>query len=67
MADLKEKTAFSSGWNFDNSYTKLPLSLFVKQNPTKVKAPHIVLFNKQLAISLGLNAKKLFEDDGNII
>jgi uncharacterized protein YdiU (UPF0061 family) len=67
LVDLKEKTAFSSGWNFDNSYTKLPLSLFVKQNPTKVKAPHIVLFNKPLATLLGLNAKKLFEDDGNII
>jgi uncharacterized protein YdiU (UPF0061 family) len=67
LKDLKEKIAFSSGWDFDNSYTQLPSSFFVKQNPAKVREPHVVLFNQNLAISLGLNIDDLLEDDANII
>lgn len=67
MNDSKENIAFSSGWNFDNSYIQLPFSFFVNQNPTKVRDPHVVLFNKPLAMSLGLNANKILEDDEKII
>ena len=40
-------------WNFDNSYTKLPLLFYTKQNPTPVKTPRLIIFNDALAASLG--------------
>jgi uncharacterized protein YdiU (UPF0061 family) len=73
LKDLKEKSAATPGWNFDNSYTRLPRVFFVKQKPTAVKAPQVVLFNQSLATTLGLNADALLEDgsdltfSGNII
>ncbi len=66
MKDSTEKSACSSGWNFDNSYTRLPLAFFVKQKPTTVKEPHVVLFNQQLATTLGLNTEALLKDKENI-
>ena len=63
MNDLREKTAYSLGWHFDNSYTQLPLSFFTRQQPAKVREPHIVLFNQALAKSLGLNTKALLDND----
>lgn len=67
MKDSKENTVLSSGWKFDNSYTQLPLSFFVKQKPTAVKAPRIVIFNHALAASLGLNADDLLADSESAI
>jgi serine/tyrosine/threonine adenylyltransferase len=43
-----------SGWNFDNSYARLPKSFFVRLRPIPVRAPKMVLFNKALADVLGL-------------
>lgn len=63
---FKKISATSSGWNFDNSYTRLPKTFFVKQKPTPVKAPHIVLFNQPLAATLGLNAETLLEDEAEL-
>ena len=63
---LRKISAISSGWNFDNSYTRLPKAFFVKQKPTPVKAPHIVLFNQPLAATLGLNAGALLEDEASL-
>lgn len=65
--DLNESPAILSGWNFDNSYTRLAKTFFVKQKPTAVKVPHIVLFNQPLANSLGLNAESLLKDEANFI
>ncbi|MDI1300172.1 YdiU family protein [Methylotenera sp.] len=65
--DLNESPAISSGWNFDNSYTRLVNTFFVKQKPTTVKAPNIVVFNQPLAISLGLNMEALLKNDANFI
>jgi serine/tyrosine/threonine adenylyltransferase len=42
-------------FNFNNSYTHLAEQLFSKQNPTIVKAPKVVVFNDELANSLGLS------------
>ncbi|MDI1362490.1 protein adenylyltransferase SelO family protein [Methylotenera sp.] len=64
---FKKISVTSSGWNFDNSYTRLPKTFFVKQKPTPVKAPHIVLFNQSLAATLGLNAKVLLEDEASLV
>ncbi|WP_338469481.1 YdiU family protein [Niallia sp. XMNu-256] len=45
----------SLGWNFSNSYVKLPTLFYSKQNPDPVEEPEIVIFNEVLAKQLGLN------------
>ncbi|MEH7236526.1 protein adenylyltransferase SelO [Bacillus sp. JJ1562] len=49
------------GWNFDNSYVELPKELYSKTNPSPVHEPELVIFNKHLAESLGLNVKAFLE------
>lgn len=53
-----------TGWNFDNSYARLPKSLFTISNPTPVRSAKLIILNKPLAASLGLNAKSLESEDG---
>jgi uncharacterized protein YdiU (UPF0061 family) len=53
----KEKTQF--GWNFDNTYTRLSPVFFERVNPIPSPAPKMVLFNEELAESLGLNTQEL--------
>ncbi|THE15187.1 YdiU family protein [Bacillus timonensis] len=50
------------GWNFDNTYVQLPTELFAKTNPTPVPDPELVILNKQLAESLGLDVQSLLEE-----
>jgi uncharacterized protein YdiU (UPF0061 family) len=57
----------SAGWHFNNSYSELPMLLFKQQKPTKVRAPVLVLFNKRLAASLGLDADILIKDSESLI
>ncbi|MGM7634921.1 protein adenylyltransferase SelO [Bacillus sp. Hm123] len=52
------------GWNFDNSYAHLPKSFFSCTNPDPVRAPKLVIFNEQLASSLGLNVQTLQSEEG---
>ncbi|MEH7301249.1 protein adenylyltransferase SelO [Neobacillus drentensis] len=52
------------GWNFDNSYTKLPDSFFKSTNPTPVNSPQLVILNGTLAKSLGLNVQALQGEEG---
>ena len=47
------------GFNFDNSYARLPESLFSFVNPETVSAPQVVVINEQLAESLGLSGEAL--------
>jgi uncharacterized protein YdiU (UPF0061 family) len=47
------------GWRFDNSYSKLPSLLYSPVLPTKVTSPELVIFNKNLAESLGLDSDGL--------
>lgn len=63
----EEDSLASTGWNFDNSYTRLAKTFFVRQKPTPVKAPQIVLFNQALATSLGLEAETLLYDEASSI
>lgn len=42
-------------FNFDNTYIQLPPELFTQVAPTKVKAPKLILFNKELAKELGID------------
>lgn len=50
----KNKTTPISGWNFDNSYLKLPDVLYSLQKPIPVTQPELHLFNQKLANELGL-------------
>ena len=43
------------GWRFDNTYARLPAAFYSCVHPTPVAAPHLVLFNRPLAQSLGLD------------
>ncbi|MRR07382.1 MAG: YdiU family protein [Deltaproteobacteria bacterium] len=61
---MKESGA---GWNFDNSYARLPVSLFVRMNPVPVPAPRMVVFNRPLAESLGLHTQVLEGEEGAAI
>ncbi|MBM7649918.1 uncharacterized protein YdiU (UPF0061 family) [Bacillus ectoiniformans] len=52
------------GWNFDNSYARLPQLFYTSQNPTPVRSPDLLVLNSELAESLGLNAEELQTDQG---
>ena len=41
-------------WNFQTTYTNLPPIFFTKHFPTPVRAPKLVIFNNNLAESLGM-------------
>jgi uncharacterized protein YdiU (UPF0061 family) len=48
-----------TGWNLDNSYSRLPDKFFSKSNPVPVRAPQLVFLNDALTEVLGLNAQAL--------
>ena len=60
----KEKAIIETGWNFDNSYARLPKSFFTRLNPTPVSSPKLIILNDPLAASLGLNVEALQSEDG---
>ncbi|WP_411833982.1 protein adenylyltransferase SelO [Neobacillus niacini] len=64
MGDTMTKDLSETGWNFDNSYARLPQTFFTSQNPTPVRSPKLAVFNKPLAASLGLNVSTLESEDG---
>ncbi len=51
-------------WNFDNTYARLPDMFFIRQNPVPVSDPRMILFNLELAVSLGLPANGLSNAEG---
>lgn len=54
----------NAGWNFDNSYAKLPESFYSKIEPNPVRDPKLILFNEKLAESLGLDKEALQKEEG---
>ncbi|MFS0781258.1 protein adenylyltransferase SelO [Bacillus sp. 1P06AnD] len=54
----------NKGWNFNNSYTKLPDFFYSNVLPTPVEEPKLVVFNQPLAVSLGLDADRLDTKEG---
>ncbi|WP_438445047.1 protein adenylyltransferase SelO [Gorillibacterium sp. sgz5001074] len=54
----------AAGWNFDNSYARLPGDFFTRMNPAPVRSPRIVIFNEPLALFLGLSAEALQTPEG---
>ncbi len=53
-----------TGWNFDNSYLKLPDIFYQRLPPVAVRAPQLVLFNHILAEQLGLKSLDLNTPQG---
>ncbi len=51
----------NEGWNLDNSYQRLPGIFYSRVQSTPVDDPEIVMFNRDLATELGLNAESLEE------
>ena len=44
-----------NSWHLENSYTELPEQFFTRLNPTPVSRPKLLLFNAELAKSMGIN------------
>jgi uncharacterized protein YdiU (UPF0061 family)/rhodanese-related sulfurtransferase len=63
----KQKDEKGLGWNFDNSYARLPKIFYRRLNPTPVSSPEIVVFNDTLAATLGLNVQALQGMEGAAI
>jgi uncharacterized protein YdiU (UPF0061 family) len=62
---MTEETALNeTGWNFDNSYARLPQSFFTRMSPPPAHSPQLNVLNEPLAISLGLNVQALQSADG---
>ena len=51
------------GWNFDNSYVRLPDVLFENVEPTRVRHPQLTVVNHRLADELGLSLDALSDDE----
>ncbi|KAA9011873.1 protein adenylyltransferase SelO [Niallia endozanthoxylica] len=60
---INQNTSIETGWNFDNSYARLPRFFFNRQNPIPVKSPALVVLNEQLAASLGLDVQSLKNEE----
>ncbi|HHY73274.1 MAG TPA: YdiU family protein [Bacillus bacterium] len=58
------KATIDTGWNFDNSYARLPKIFFSSLKPTPVRSPKLIIFNSSLANSLGLNREVLQSQGG---
>ena len=47
------------GWNFDNTYLKLPSSMLSKIIKDSVKDPEIIIFNHDLSKDIGLDFSEI--------
>ncbi|MFJ7665720.1 YdiU family protein [Lysinibacillus sp. NPDC097195] len=52
------------GWNFDNSYARLPSIFYSPVQLNPVQSPQLVIFNEAVAKSLGLNSEALKCQEG---
>jgi uncharacterized protein YdiU (UPF0061 family) len=60
----EKKAILEIGWNFDNSYTRLPESFFTRLSLNPVHSPRLIILNGPLATSLGLDVQALLGNDG---
>ena len=56
------KTDSVTGWCWDHSYTRLPEKFFTLTRPVAVADPRLVVLNRPLAISLGLDPDVLIHE-----
>jgi uncharacterized protein YdiU (UPF0061 family) len=52
------------GWRLEHTYAQLPGALHVAVAPTPVRAPRMLVFNRRLAMELGLESERLAGSDG---
>lgn len=52
-----------TGWNFDNTYARLPEFFFTKQEAKPVRSPKLTVLNDSLAVELGLDPEALRSDE----
>jgi len=55
MSDTPHPSAPPAGWHWDHSYSRLPAAFHTRVDPTPVREPRMILFNRPLAESLGLD------------
>lgn len=55
------------GWNFDNSYARLPDLFFTRTDPTPVQSPGLIILNHSLATDLGLEVQELDSENGTAV
>lgn len=48
-----------TGWNLENTYKTLPSSFYTEMELSPVQAPDLVILNRELALSLGLDPEML--------
>lgn len=58
------KNSKKIGWNFDNTYVRLPKVFYTEINPTPVSNPKLVILNYSLANTLGLDIQGLESEEG---
>lgn len=61
---MTKRKEIDVGWNFDNSFARLPNRFFSYVKPTPVHAPNLSIVNSSLATSLGLNDEELKSKEG---
>ena len=54
------------GWRFDNSYSRMPESLFTRVQPIPVADPNLVILNEKLASDLGLDPLSMRDSGAKI-
>jgi len=59
MRGKSDTKTTAAGWNFDNSYARLPGALSSPVLPVPVVRPAVVIFNEALASNLGLDPNAL--------
>src|SRR6185503_12291361 len=57
----------TTGWRLEHTYAALPQIFAVPAEPTTVRAPQLVAFNRPLATCLGLDPDALDGDEGAAI
>jgi uncharacterized protein YdiU (UPF0061 family) len=58
----KNNALSETGWNFDNSYARLPKLFFTTLKLNPIRSPELIILNGPLATSLGLAAQSLQSD-----
>ena len=53
-----------AGWRLEHTYAALPRMFFSDAQPSAVRAPRLIAFNRRLALELGLDADALDGVDG---
>lgn len=61
---MNKKELTHTGWQLDNSYSRLPEVFYRKITVNPVKSPKLVIFNEALAETLGLDPAELTAEDG---